>query len=297
VLGFAHASRGIGTLFDAQRAGGANSTLVGVSLGVVGAQMATAIFAYNGYGAAIYFAEETHDASGKIARAILWALGITVAAEVIPLTAVLLGAPSLTALLHSDQPIQYFVTALGSSGLNRVISAAIAIAIINAVVAITLQAGRTLYGSARDRAYPDAVSKPLAYVHPTLKTPLTSTLLIGLAAAVTASFVSLNALIIATGATSLVLYGLVAGSALLRRRNGTTAHAKYKMPRYPVVPALVIVILLYVAYHTPVPSSWWQHVAKPCQAVSDGSRGFVTRRRANADGRFCGSTPERSMAT
>jgi len=56
---------------------------------------ATAIFAYNGYGAAVYFSEETRNAAKGIARAIMWSLAITVAAELIPMTAVILGAPDL----------------------------------------------------------------------------------------------------------------------------------------------------------------------------------------------------------
>src|SRR5581483_10919071 len=104
------------------------------------------------------------------------------------------------------------------------------------------------YGSARDRAYPDAISKFFGYVHPRLQTPLTATLFVGAAAAIVASFVPLNALIIATGATLIFLYALVALSAIVGRLNGKTKDAPYKMPAWPIAPALVIVALAYVAY-------------------------------------------------
>lgn len=171
VLGFFHVSRPVSVLFHAQTAD-SHGVLTGVGLGLVAAQMATAIFAYNGYGASIYFAEETRNAARGIAKAILWSLAITVAAEIIPMTAVVLGAPSLGALISNPAPMQYFITARGSSTLNTIVSLAIAIAIINAVVAITLQGGRTLYSSARDRAYPDPISNFFRYVHPRLQTPL-----------------------------------------------------------------------------------------------------------------------------
>ena len=137
-LGFLHVTQPVSTLFHAQTVGG-KGVLTGVGLGLVSAQMATAVFAYNGYGAAVYFAEETRDASRGIARVIMWSLAITVVAELVPMTAVLLGTPSMTDLLSSSAPMQYFVTARGGSGLNTTISLMIAIAIINAVVAITLQ--------------------------------------------------------------------------------------------------------------------------------------------------------------
>lgn len=254
-LGAFHVSRGVGTLFHAQTLG-QHGTLVGVGLGLVAAQTATAVFAYNGYGAAVYFSEETRGASRGIARAIMWSLAITVAAELIPMTAVLLGAPNLTDLLKSPTPMQYFVTARGSHALNTAISLGIAIAIINATVAITLQAGRTVWASARDRAYPDPVSRVLGYVHPKLQTPMPATLLVGLAAAVVASVVSLNSLIVATGATLVVLYVLVALSAIVGRANGKTAHARYKMPAWPLAPVLVIAALGYVSYELWKANPW-----------------------------------------
>ncbi len=248
VLGFLHVSRPISTLFDPQALTGGGGSLAAASWGLVAAQTATAIFAYNGYGAAVYFAEETRGASRGIARVILISLGVAVAAELIPTTAVILGAPDLATLMASDTPMQYFVSSRGGQTMNTIVSLGIALAIINAVVAITLQAGRTVYASARDRAYPDPVSNALGYVHPRLQTPVTATLLVGVIAAAIAAVVPLNTLITATGATVVVLYAVVALSALIGRRNGTTRNARYRMPAFPVAPLVVIVALIYVTY-------------------------------------------------
>ncbi len=266
LLGFLNVSRPVSTLFQPQTVG-TGGVLVSVGWGLVAAQMAIAIFAYNGYGAAVYFAEETRNAARGIAKAIMWSLAITVAAELIPTTAVLLGAPDLTKLLSDPAPMQYFVTARGGATLNTIVSLAIALAIINAVVAITLQAGRTVYGSARDRAYPDPISNLLSWVHPTLKTPLPATLFVGAAAAVVASVVPLNTLITATGATLVVLYVMVALSAIVGRRNGTTAHAHYKMPAWPLAPVAVIATLAYVTYQLWQGNKWQVIIAVGALAV------------------------------
>ena len=259
-LGFFHVTQPVSTLFHAQTVGG-NGALKGVALGLVAAQMATAVFAYNGYGAAVYFAEETRDASRGIARVILWSLAITVIAELVPMTAVLLGTPSMKALLSSSAPMQYFLTARGGSRLNTVVSLAIALAIINAVIAITLQAGRSLFGAARDRAFPDPVSKLFGYVHPKLQTPLPATLFAGGLAAIVAAIVPLNALIVATGATVVAVYLFVALSAIVGRRNGTTAHTHYKMPLWPLAPVLVIITLVYVTYQLWQSNPWQVTIA------------------------------------
>ncbi|MDX6325392.1 MAG: hypothetical protein QOK15_1746, partial [Nocardioidaceae bacterium] len=244
-LGFTHVSRGVSTLWHAQTVG-SHGALVGVAAGLVAAQTATAIFAYNGYGAAVYFSEETRGASRVMGKVILISLAVTVAAEIIPMTAVLLGSPSLTHLLSDVSPMTYFVTSRGSKALNTIVSLAIALAIINATIAIILQGGRMLYAAARDRAFPDGVARPLAYVHPTLQTPLWATLVVGLVAAVVAAVVPLNSLIIATGATLVALYIIVALSAFIGRRTGLTSHAPYKMPAFPLAPVVVVLALLYV---------------------------------------------------
>ena len=265
-LGFLHVSRPVSTLFHPQTMG-ANGVLTSVGLGLVAVQTATAIFAYNGYGAAVYFSEETKNAAKGVARAILWSLAITVAAELIPLTAVILGAPDLGTLISDPAPMQYFVTALGGSALNTVISLAIALAIINAVVAITLQAGRTVYSSARDRAYPDPISKSLSYVHPRLQTPVTATLFVGAVAAVVAALVPIGSLITATGATLVALYVIVALSAIVGRRNGTTEHAHYRMPWWPAAPVAVILALGYVTYELWLGNPWQVIIALGALAV------------------------------
>jgi amino acid transporter len=265
-LGFLHVSRPVSTLFHAQTMGG-SGVLQSVGWGLVAAQMATAVFAYNGYGAAVYFAEETRNAARGIAKVILWSLAITVAAELIPMTAVLLGAPDLGKLISDPAPMEYFVTARGGHTLNTVVSLAIALAIINAVVAITLQAGRTVYGSARDRAFPDPISNLLGWVHPKLQTPLPATLLVGVLAAVVASFVSLNNLIVATGATLVALYIIVALSAIVGRRNGTTANAPYKMPLWPLAPVAVILTLGYVGIQLWKGNKWQVIIAAGALAV------------------------------
>lgn len=47
------------------------------------------IFAYNGYGGAVYFAEETKNAARSIAKAVIWSAVITVATELVPLIAIM----------------------------------------------------------------------------------------------------------------------------------------------------------------------------------------------------------------
>ena len=121
VLGFAHAHQPVSTLWTAQAVGD-HGVLVSAGAGLMVSYTATALFAYNGYGTAVYYAEETKQATRTIGRAILWSLAITVAAELIPLTGVLLGTPSLQGLVGASDPMSYFLQARGGTDGDDIVS-------------------------------------------------------------------------------------------------------------------------------------------------------------------------------
>nr|CEL14309.1 amino acid permease-associated region [Kibdelosporangium sp. MJ126-NF4]CTQ88676.1 amino acid permease-associated region [Kibdelosporangium sp. MJ126-NF4] len=227
----------------------ASSPPAAVGIGVIGAAIAIAIFAYNGYGSAVVLGEETTDASRGIARAILWALVITVVAEIIPVTAVLLGAPSLNSLFSAGNMMEYFITERAGSGLNTVISLVVALAIINAVLAILLLTARLFFSTARDSVWPKAVNRALGAIHPKFHTPWVATLVVGALSAVVC-FVDLNVLLVVTGSSLIVVYAALCLAALAGRRNGTTTHAAYRMPWFPVAPVLALVALVFVTFQT-----------------------------------------------
>ena len=108
VLGFLHISQPISTMWTATTVDD-GGVLVAASAGLVVSYTATALFAYNGYGTAVCFAEETRQASRTIGRAILWSLAITVLTQLIPLIAVVLGSPNVNEMVGSDDPLTYFL--------------------------------------------------------------------------------------------------------------------------------------------------------------------------------------------
>ncbi|ONI90380.1 amino acid transporter [Actinosynnema sp. ALI-1.44] len=227
----------------------AGSPPAAVAIGVIGAATAIAIFAYNGYGSAVVLGEETTDASRGIAKAILWALVITVVAEIVPVTAVLLGAPSLDSLFGAGNMMEYFITERAGSGLNTVISLVVALAIINAVLAILLLTARLFFSTARDSVWPAKANRSLGAIHPKFHTPWVATLVVGALSAVVC-FVDLDVLLVVTGSSLIVVYAALCVAALVGRRNGRTAHAQYRMRWYPVPPLLALAALVYVTVQT-----------------------------------------------
>ena len=240
-----HADR-IGQLFGNWTVGAADGGLSAVPFGVILTATAVGVFAYNGYSNAVNFSEETQGSSRRIAVAILWSLVITVAAELIPTTAVLLGAPDLAKVTTDAAPMTYFLNATTNGTINTIVSLGIALAIFNATLAIILEFGRILYSSARDRAWPGVVNNWLGSVHPDFKSPWIATALVGIVSAILCLTVDLGTLITLTGAVLVADYALISIAALVGRVTGATDGSPYRMPLWPVPPLLALAALVYV---------------------------------------------------
>ncbi|MER7208095.1 APC family permease [Streptosporangium sp. NPDC000239] len=246
-LGFLNPERSLADLVLHPVAAGQDGTVVAASAGVIGAATAVALFAYNGYGAAVYLGEETQDAHRGIAKTVLWALGITVAAELIPVTAVLMGAPSLPGLFGADNMMEYFITARAGTTLNNVLSLAVALAIFNAVLAIILVTARMIFSTGRDTTWPSPVSRALASIHPRFGSPWIATIGAGLIGA-GFCYADERFLLVVTATTIIAIYAALCVATLTGRRNGSTSHAAYRMPWFPVAPVLALLAIGYVAY-------------------------------------------------
>jgi amino acid transporter len=244
VLGVVHPERGVGTFFSAQAMG--VHGLHSVGAGTIITLLPVALFAFNGYGAAVYYVEETKDANRTIGRVIMMSLAVTAVVEIAPLAAVVLGSPSLSALVSSDAPMNYFLIQRGGHALNTVVSVAIAIAIVNAVIAIIIQIARLIYASARDRSWPGPVDDVLGHINPRFTSPANATVLVGVLAILAGLVIPLSALITATGASVALIYLVVGCCALRLRRTGVAASRGFTMPWWPLPPVLLVAGMIYV---------------------------------------------------
>jgi amino acid transporter len=214
---------------------------------LIGVATALAIFAYNGYGGAVYFGEEMRNASTRIARTVLWALGLGVVTQIVPMAAVLAGAPDLDALLASERPFNEFIVARGGTALNLALSAGVALAMVNAVIVLMLSNARLLFSTGRDLAWSPGLNRALTRVHPRFHSPWGATLAAG-AASIAPCWLSFDTLLIFTGTSLVAIYSGVCIAAIAGRRGGGTAHGDYRMPWFPIAPIFCLCFLAYVAY-------------------------------------------------
>jgi amino acid transporter len=248
VLGFGDWARPLSELLLAPVAPGAAGLVPATAAGI-GLATTIAIFALNGYGVAVYFAEEMHDPSRRIARAILAALALTLLLEAVPLVALLVGTRDLVASLASDDPFGMLVAVRGGGTTAAWVSVAVVIAIVNAVIASVLACARFFYGTARDRTWGGAADRQLASLHSRFGSPWIATLLVG-GIGVGCCFVPLRLLLVVSGSGLIAIYAGIALAALVGRRTRTTAHAPYRMPLYPLAPIVTLAALGYVGWTT-----------------------------------------------
>ena len=249
-LGFLHVSRPLTDLIlHPMLLSGAS--LVHAPIASIGMATSIAIFAYNGFGAAVNFSEEMHEPEQHVARAILWALAITVIAELAPVTAVLMGVPDLRTFFRADNMFGEFISARGGAALNTFISLGVALAILNATIAVLLVAARVTFSTGRDRVWPRPISQALALTHGRFHSPWVATVLCGVLTAL-ACLVNVNLLLVLTGTGLILVYAALCLAALIGRWKGRTAHGHYRMPWFPLAPIAALVVMVYV-----VCTSWF----------------------------------------
>ena len=213
----------------------------------VGVATTIAIFALNGYGMAVYFGEEMHEAPKRIARTILAALALALLFEGVPLLALLLARIDLATLLTVDDPFGLLVRHRGSAGLSALVSVGIVLAIVNAIIACILACARFFYSTGRDRAWIPRIDDWLVAIHPRFDSPWIGTLIVG-GMGTLACFLPMSMLLVLNGTGLVAIYGGIALAAMAGRHGGASAHAPYRMPLYPLAPAVTLLALAYVVW-------------------------------------------------
>ncbi|MFL0414717.1 APC family permease [Sphingomonas sp. 179-A 2A2 NHS] len=223
--------------------------LVPASLTSIGVAASIAIFAFNGYGAAVYFGEEMHEAPNRIARSIMWALVWTLLLEGVPLVAALAGAVDLPSLLASPNPFGELATRVGGERAGQLIAFGVALAIVNAIIAWVLACARFFYSTARDGSWGGPFDRWMLAIHPRWQSPWLGTLFVG-GVGMLLCFLPLRLLEVWSGAGLIAIYAGIAIAAIVGRRSGKTAHARYRMPLYPLAPIVTLIALVMITWAT-----------------------------------------------
>ncbi|MGW4895752.1 APC family permease [Kitasatospora sp. NPDC004240] len=241
VLGFTHANPDAPSLLHGVVAG-EDGTAGAVKIGAVVGALGIALFITQGFSTAVYLSEELENPRRNVSRTVLWTLGISAAVILIPVVAITVGAPDLQTLTSGG--ISGLVETWSNSAVGTFVSLCVALAIINAGIVMVIQNSRVLFASARDKAWPEPVNKAFSTLG-RFGSPWVATLAVGLPGAALC-FVEGELLSEITGVAVTGMYLLVAVAALLSRRHHHKHAAAWRMPLWPAVPIVLILVLGYI---------------------------------------------------
>ncbi|HZU11547.1 MAG TPA: APC family permease [Chloroflexota bacterium] len=214
--------------------------LTGVGVSLVIAAIATALFSVNGYDSAINFSEETEGEASHVGQAVVIAASTGIFFELVPFIAIVFGAGSLAAFLASATPLTDAVGGAFGSGFKNVVTVGAIIAIFNASLAITLQFARVMFASGRDRAWPGPISDAFAQVWGATRAPWVATLFVGVLASALCLQGKLATVVTFTAVLIIVLYALIAISALVSHRTQRQLPRPWRMPLFPIPPIIAL---------------------------------------------------------
>ncbi|MCL6481738.1 MAG: amino acid permease [Firmicutes bacterium] len=211
--------------------GSAPTPLSGFGLGMI-----AVLWAYEGWQYPTYSAGETKNPQQDFPRALFAGVLILIALYLLANVAYLI-ALGPTAAAQSDSIAAAAVGALVGPAAAKLVALAIMISIFSAANSTALTAPRVFYAMARDRVF----FAKLAEIHPHLRTPAVAILASGLWATVlTLAIGTFEKLLTYVVFIGWIFYGLAAASVFVFRYRLPGAERPYRVPGYPITPALFI---------------------------------------------------------
>lgn len=213
--------------------------LNGSLLRSIGVALLGVLWAYDGWIYVTFVAGEARHPQRTIPVAISLGTGVLVALYLLANLGYAAALP-VDAIMSSDRVAATAMEATLGPGASGVLTALILLAIFSAANGLTLAGPRLYFAMARDGLCP----RPLATVHPRFGTPATAIICTSVWAAcltVTGSFEQLLTYVLFA---AWIFYGLGAASLFVFRRRESQPTTGFRVPGYPVTPALFILVAI-----------------------------------------------------
>jgi amino acid transporter len=240
VLCFAHVSLGSDPFTHPSLPASHGAGLVAVGASGMIAAIVPALFAFNGYDSPLYFAEESRGSRRAIPRAVMLGASISVVFEVLAVIAATYAIKDFSATSASAAPLSYIASrVMGSTG-TKVLLIGVVIAMFDTGLAGNLSYARIYYAAARDNMWPKPLNPFFGHLSKRTQVPVWGFAVLFVGNAILCVFTSLNNLITFTGVVIVIIYLLVAVSALVCRVRDKGLPRAFRMPLWPVPPLIAI---------------------------------------------------------
>ncbi len=200
-----------------------------------GLAMIPVLWAYEGWQWVSYSAGEMVNAQRDFPRASLAGALTLIALYVLPVCAYLAALGPIEAA-KKDTIAASAVSAIWGPNAAKIVALMILISVFSAANSTILMAPRVFYAMAKDKLF----FRQLAEVHPRFRTPAIAIITSGVWACLlawTGTFEKLLAYVIFAG---WIFYGLAGASLFVFRKRNPDAVRPYRVPWYPVTPALFV---------------------------------------------------------
>ncbi|MBM7787748.1 amino acid permease [Tenggerimyces flavus] len=203
---------------------------------------AVVFFAFIGFDVLATTAEETRDPQRNMPIGIIGALAICTAMYV-AVTLVLTGMQDYKQIDSNDPaPLATALTNIGQPGLAKILAIGAACGIIVVVMILLIGQTRVGFAMARDGLLPPALAK----VHPKYRTPYVITIIVGIGAAILATFTSIGVLAELVNVGTLAAFILVSIGVIVLRRTRPDLPRSFRTPWVPVLPIVSALACFYL---------------------------------------------------
>jgi APA family basic amino acid/polyamine antiporter len=221
-------------------------------VGAFGAAMIAALWAYQGWANVPMVAGEIEKPERNIPRALIYGMLIVILVYLITNLAYFYALPFSDILTSNSTayrdalPVAAAAARTFSSYGAQIVSIAFAIAAIGALNAITMMNARVPFAMARDGLF----FRPLGNLSPTSRVPVNAIWFQGIWACVLALAGTFDQITTAAIFGVWLFTALVGSSLFILRNKLPAAPRRYRTPGYPVVPALFVLVALWLVVNT-----------------------------------------------
>lgn len=213
----------------------------------VGAAASMVFFSYIGMDTVSTAGEEVRDPRRTLPLAIFWCIAIVTTIYLLVAVAGI-GAQPWQAFEGQDAGLAAILSDITGSGWPAIVLAAGGVVSIFGVTLTTIYGQtRILFSMGRDGMVP----RFFHTVRPRRRTPVRNTLVVSLFVGLLAAAVPLNTLANLTSMGTLVAFTVVSAGVVVLRRTRPNLERGFRVPGYPVVPALSIAACLYLISQLP----------------------------------------------
>ena len=210
-----------------------------------GAAMIGVLWAYEGWQWITFSAGEAIDPQRVVPLGLILGTAFTVALYIVANVAYATALGPIAASHSTRIAAEAATTTLGPMA-GRLVAATIVLATVSAGNSVVLTTPRVFYAMSRDRLF----FEPLGRVHPRYGTPVYAIAASGVLAALFTITGTFNQLLTYVVFTAWIFYGLGAASLFVYRRQQPSAPRPFRVPGYPLTPAVFVASAAGLVVHT-----------------------------------------------